>query len=442
MEQCNREIMLSIIVPVYNCEAYLKRCLDSILAIDVGSYELILVDDGSKDCSPAICDEYAEKFPQVKVIHQANSGPSAARNHGLDAAQGKYLAFVDSDDWIDKGLFTDFISYMETDETLDICIAGTDKNFPDGHEEEYFPPRGGRLVHTEKFMTGREALEGMLAKEDYFWFLWGRVYRRELFQGDRLDETVATSEDLDLNWKLFLRARKVFYSDVCHYHYYMNENSLTENAKVVKRNNDDLKIYRRLLQQGEMSSFCREMLEMRVLQRDYMNVRELMAEQGTKDVEIDEYAGELLDTLSSYAPTTNYGRWFRENLRRAAGSRAACREGCWKPYASLLSQVERLVGEGKKIYFFGLGPIARVMGSFLLNAGRDFSGFVVSEPSRRERPDWLGRPVLTLGELEAGAVILLTLTERGQKDIADLLDYKGYANYECVDIVPAFTVGI
>ena len=442
MEQNTQEIMLSIIVPVYNCEVYLKRCLDSILKIDVESYELILVDDGSKDSSPAICDEYAGRYSQIKVIHQENQGPSAARNHGIDRAQGKYIAFVDSDDWIDRELFTDFISYMEADENLDICISGTTKNFPNGHEEDYFPPRGGRLVHTEKFMTGKEALDAMLAKEDYFWFLWGRVYRRKLFQDDRLDVTVATSEDLDFNWKLFLRSRKVFYSDVCHYHYFMNENSLTENAKVVKRNDDDLKIYRRLLKQEDVSPFGREMLEMRVLQRDYVNIRELIAENGTRNVEIAEYCEELCDTLKRFVPTTPYCRQLKENLTKLAGSDEECLESCWKPFGKLSEQVQRLHREEKEVYLFGLGPISRVMGTFLLKSGIGFSGFVVSEESRREKTEWLGRPVVLLKEAEDGAVVLLTVTERGQKDIADLLDYKGYANYEYVDIAPAFTAGI
>lgn len=442
MEQNNLEVMLSIIVPVYNCEDYLKRCLDSILAIDVESYEIILVDDGSRDGSPAICDEYAAAHPQVQVIHNENQGPSAARNHGMDAAKGKYIAFVDSDDWIDKDLFTDFLAYMEADENLDICIAGTAKNFPDGHEEDYFPPRGGMLVHTEKFMTAQEALDGMLAKEDYFWFLWGRVYRRELFQGDRLDKTVATSEDLDLNWKLLQRARKIFYSDVCRYHYFMNENSLTENAKVVKRNNDDLKIYRRLLKQKDISSFCREMLEMRVLQRDYVNIRELMSERGGKDVEAAEYYQELCETLSRFAPTTPYCRHLKEALGRLSGSLDECLESCWKPYAKILEQAGRLTEAGKKVYLFGLGPISRVMGALLMNAGRNFAGFVVSDAAHLDKSEWLGQPVRVLEDLGDNAVVLLTLTEKGQKDIADLLDYKGFENHEYVDIAPAFTSGV
>jgi len=91
----------SIIVPIYNVEKYLRECIDSILLSDHHDLEIILVDDGSTDESPQICDEYAAKYNRVNVIHTANSGPSAARNIGLKSATGEYVLFVDSDDWID-----------------------------------------------------------------------------------------------------------------------------------------------------------------------------------------------------------------------------------------------------------------------------------------------------------------------------------------------------
>lgn len=92
--------MLSIIVPVYNVEKYLSRCIDSILAQTERNFELILVDDGSLDASPSICDAYALKDVRIKVIHKSNEGVSSARNVGLDTATGEYVTFIDSDDWI------------------------------------------------------------------------------------------------------------------------------------------------------------------------------------------------------------------------------------------------------------------------------------------------------------------------------------------------------
>ena len=91
--------LISLIIPVYNVEKYLKNCVDSVIKQNYEDMEIILVDDGSKDNSPRICDEYSEKYDFINVIHQKNGGASVARNTGIDAATGKYLMFIDSDDW-------------------------------------------------------------------------------------------------------------------------------------------------------------------------------------------------------------------------------------------------------------------------------------------------------------------------------------------------------
>ncbi|MBA1325633.1 glycosyltransferase [Enterococcus faecium] len=96
---------MSIIVPVYKVEKYLRKCVDSILAQTFTDFEVILVDDGSPDNSGKICDEYAEKDNRVRVIHKENGGLSSARNAGIDVARGKYLGFVDSDDYIDEDMY-------------------------------------------------------------------------------------------------------------------------------------------------------------------------------------------------------------------------------------------------------------------------------------------------------------------------------------------------
>lgn len=107
------ELLLSVIVPVYNVEEYLPRCLDSILAQDFKNYELILVDDGSPDNSAAIMEDYARRDPRIRQIHKENGGLSTARNAGLDMARGKYVVFLDSDDYIEPHLFADAVRVAE-----------------------------------------------------------------------------------------------------------------------------------------------------------------------------------------------------------------------------------------------------------------------------------------------------------------------------------------
>lgn len=111
---------ISVIVPVYNVEKYLHKCVDSILAQTFTAFELILVDDGSSDGSGAICDEYAQKDNRVSVIHKSNGGVSSARNAGIDAAKGKWICFVDSDDYVDINYLSDF----NTSEGIDIAFQG------------------------------------------------------------------------------------------------------------------------------------------------------------------------------------------------------------------------------------------------------------------------------------------------------------------------------
>ena len=112
---------VSIIVPVYKAEAYLHRCVDSILAQTFTDWELLLVDDGSPDRSGAICDEYALRDSRIKVLHKQNGGPSSARNLGIEHAQGKYIWFVDSDDWIEHGALRRIFNVMDNS-NAEVCF--------------------------------------------------------------------------------------------------------------------------------------------------------------------------------------------------------------------------------------------------------------------------------------------------------------------------------
>ena len=114
---------ISIIVPVYNVEKYLRKCVDSILNQTFKDFELILVDDGSIDTSGKICDEYNLKDNRIKVIHKENGGLSSARNAGLDIAQGEYIGFVDSDDWIELDMYEELYKICKENDT-DVGIVG------------------------------------------------------------------------------------------------------------------------------------------------------------------------------------------------------------------------------------------------------------------------------------------------------------------------------
>lgn len=126
---------ISVIVPVYNAEQFIADCIESILTQSYTEFELLLIDDGSKDKSGMICDAYAEKDPRVRVIHKENGGVSSARNLGLSIATGEYVTFVDSDDWIDQEFLKKGIQACQRD-NLDMYLAGFVRVYPNGRMQE------------------------------------------------------------------------------------------------------------------------------------------------------------------------------------------------------------------------------------------------------------------------------------------------------------------
>ena len=126
---------ISVIIPVYNAEKYLKRCVDSVREQTYGNLEIILVDDGSPDGCPQMCDTFAAEDDRIKVIHKENAGVAAARNTGLAAAGGEYLTFVDSDDYIDPVMYAEMMKQAERG-SCDLVMCDCIKEFPD-HSELY-----------------------------------------------------------------------------------------------------------------------------------------------------------------------------------------------------------------------------------------------------------------------------------------------------------------
>ncbi len=192
---------LSIIVPVYRVEPYLRRCVDSILAQTFRDFELILVDDGSPDGCPAICDEYAAKDSRVLVIHQENRGVSAARNAALDIARGSYIGFVDSDDWIDPQMYEKLITAIQENHR-DVAICGV--TYINEQKEPY---------RTD--LTGK----GFYDQEQLILELFGMPNRigggvcNKLFSGERLkeirfDPNLAYAEDWIFLFHAFLNCAR------------------------------------------------------------------------------------------------------------------------------------------------------------------------------------------------------------------------------------------
>ncbi|HOU09200.1 MAG TPA: glycosyltransferase family 2 protein [Clostridiales bacterium] len=167
--------LVSVIIPVYNVEAYLRRCVDSVLAQTHAQLEVILVDDGSPDNCGSICDAYAAADDRVRVIHKANGGLSSARNAGIEKAGGDYLAFIDSDDTVAPGMIAALLAALER-EGADIAVCGFVKVGED------FRPLGKPNAFGPALLTGEEAME-KLYTNDYIYFttVCNKLFRRSLF---------------------------------------------------------------------------------------------------------------------------------------------------------------------------------------------------------------------------------------------------------------------
>jgi glycosyltransferase involved in cell wall biosynthesis len=171
----NQQPLISIIVPVYNVEEYLKDCVDSLLNQDI-STEIILINDGSTDSSEDIADRYQQQYGQIIVLHQKNQGLSIARNNGLKYATGEYVVFIDSDDWIEKDSLKALYEKAKASE-VDMAMGGIRFCYPDG---KWFEPFGNILKeYQNKVFTGKNWFAAIFVSGIYYLMVCNYVYRRK-----------------------------------------------------------------------------------------------------------------------------------------------------------------------------------------------------------------------------------------------------------------------
>ena len=222
--------LISVIVPVYRVEEYLERCVKSILSQTYKNLEVILVDDGSPDQCPAICDACAEKDARVKVIHQENKGLSGARNAGIDAASGEYLAFVDSDDYVSPHFIEELYQLLQdTGCAIGQCRFSYVKG--DGLVEE-----GDSAFCIYRGESLMEQLYGPEEKATCFVVAWNKLYWAELFKetGIRYPEG-RIHEDEATTYRLFHEAKKLAFLDRALYGYYTENGGSITSVFSVKR---------------------------------------------------------------------------------------------------------------------------------------------------------------------------------------------------------------
>lgn len=214
-------VKISILVPVYNVEQYLPRCIESVLTQDFQDWEMILVDDGSPDKCPQICDEYAEKDNRIKVIHKPNGGANSARLTGVEMSQGAYLMFLDSDDHLLPKALS--ILYNKIGEGYDI-VKGNDIRFNGDWNKIEKPRFVGKEIWGHK-----EYLKSVL-NYDVLPYLWGGLYKRDLFSSNVLrdNQDLQIGEDWISNISVWNKVDKYIAIDYPVYAYFINDDSMMQ----------------------------------------------------------------------------------------------------------------------------------------------------------------------------------------------------------------------
>lgn len=228
--------LISVIIPIYKVEQYLKRCVDSVLNQTYTKLEIILVDDGSPDSCPKICDDYATLDSRVEVVHKKNGGLSSARNAGLDICKGEYIAFVDSDDFV-SNYFIEFLYKAVLENHVNVSVAEY-RSFNENEE----------LIDENKpddYVAKKQSLEEIMSRYSSIYahdsmltiVSWNKLYKADLFDEVRFPEG-KFYEDAATTYKILNRCDEIAFVNNPLYYYFLRRNSISGSETFSEKNLD------------------------------------------------------------------------------------------------------------------------------------------------------------------------------------------------------------
>lgn len=233
---------VSVIVPVYNVEQWLPRCLKSLVNQTIfNDIEILLIDDGSTDLSGSLCDSYASKYKNIVTYHKSNGGVSSARNYGLQYANGLYVAFVDSDDYVGKEFYELMIKSGKK-QKADLLVGDYNLVFPDGKKKRY-----RSSVNKSISWSQDSAIKDFLKGKDIGVNLFDKLFLRDTVGDLKFDEEIKIGEDMYFIFQFLTRAKKVYGSFIPGYYYFQREGS-TMNSSFTESHFDVITISKRILE--------------------------------------------------------------------------------------------------------------------------------------------------------------------------------------------------
>lgn len=326
---------LSIIVPIYGVELYLRKCVDSLLAQDVDDYEIILVDDGSPDACPAICDEYASasfaslhhsNIP-IRVVHRENGGLSAARNSGIEAAQGEYIMFVDSDDYIEPNVLGGLMEQVERDR-LDVLRYRL--QYVNSKYEIYSPYKSDPFKGNDYSEVPTDGVSFLNARMSTACYAWTFILKRELLEGCIFTPGIYF-EDTDWTPRMLCKAKRVASTQTVVYNYLIREGSITNavNRSKKKKVLDDkihlistLKLHADdLRKNGRYNGWYQDMIAMTVISIIGKISQDFYSDRATYLEQLNQLHVLPIKTLSLKARLINWSPRFMIELLHLKNSR-------------------------------------------------------------------------------------------------------------------------
>jgi len=388
--------LVSIIVPVYNTGSYLVPCLESIMHQSYENFEVLLVDDGSTDDSPEVCNRYADLDVRFRVFHQENGGVSKARNVGLHQSRGEFITFVDADDKINNYYLEQLMRPLLVNDAIDVAVGSIVRVTSAGKNKV------ANSYQDDKIYEGHEILRMLLDAFQGNWYVWSKIYRADLFEDVYFDETLKTGEDFDVVWKIFKKAEQVVYVRESEYYYMQRENSITTNvpfAENVKHfRNFCTAMYSATAQEDEIlyssmkHKFCFYFWD---------NIKKEVRREG-KDYKLlktyfVEFRPIMLDVLSAIPI---------EMIRNAIYGEFV---GSFEDFVSQREEMyESLKTPGRR-YIYGAGKIAKKAANNLIKRGIEFAAFVVSDGECISNSHILGHEIIHLEEVTDSRVSVVVM---------------------------------
>lgn len=421
MKMKETDTKISVIMPVFQREAFLHRSIGCILNQSYSNFEMIIVDDGSTDNTGLICDRYAENDSRVHVIHQKNMGTYKAREVGIHNSEGEFICFIDSDDYVEKD-YLEKLANWAVHTGADVVLTGMRLVYSNGETKDMF------ISQKERLIEKKEAIKGMISRDYYGWELVAKLYKKDLFDDFKCSVNIKYAEDLLTNWEIFNKARLFYYFPYVGYNYYRHSDNMTLNVDI--RRTDKILAYNYMLK----NSFGPDEDKKSIIR---------VIEQGLSEMVIywilsGEAAGDgfykilelLNDTLTlekklGMIPERDYIELKCEFVFGSSMVKLF--------FSRFIDYLRQYFQKNKRNYIFGCGKWALCTSKLLDDNNIHYDGFVVTKMQNVDsKKKLITAEIKELKDIDKDSGIFICVSEKARKEVLSFLEDNNINN--CLDL--------